>query len=134
MACVLVIEDNKDNRELMVYLLKYFGHKTVAAPDGEAGIDAVAHGNDRPDLIICDIHMPKMDGYRVAEQLKRNPDYREIPLVAVTSSAMVGDGERILSYGFDGYMTKPIDPETFVNQLEKYMPRNYEVAAGESSS
>ena len=73
--------------------------------------------------------MPKMDGYEVAEQLKGNPEYREIPLVAVTSSAMVGDGERILSYGFDGYMTKPIDPATFVKQLEEYMPQDFELAA-----
>ncbi|GLQ89969.1 response regulator [Dyella flagellata] len=131
MACVLVIEDNKDNRELMVYLLKYFGHRTLVAPDGEAGIDTVAHGEDRPDLIVCDIHMPKMDGYEVAKQLKGHPEHREIPLIAVTSSAMVGDGQRILCHGFDGYMTKPIDPATFVQQLEEFMSKDIETPAGD---
>ena len=120
MARILVIEDNPDNLELMTYLLKAFGHETVSAEDGEQGM-AVAQ-SQRFELIVCDIHLPKLDGYQVALQLKSNPALASLPLVAVTAFAMVGDRDRILSAGFDDYITKPIAPEHFVSQLERLLP------------
>lgn len=74
-----------------------------------------------PDLIVCDIHLPKMDGYEVARQVKGNPVTSSIPLVAVTALAMVGDRDKVLAAGFDGYLAKPIVPKRFVEQLESYL-------------
>lgn len=119
MARILVIEDNPDNLELMTYLLKAFGHATLTAGDGEAGI--VAALAERPDLIVCDVHLPKADGYAVAKRLKADAELAAVPLIAVTALAMVGDRDRVLAGGFDGYLTKPIDPQAFVGQLESYL-------------
>jgi two-component system cell cycle response regulator len=103
----------------MLYLLGAFGHATSSAGDGETGLARALE--DLPDLIVCDVQLPKLDGYEVARRLKSDPGCRAIPAVAVTALAMVGDRERILKAGFDGYLTKPIDPETFVQQVEAYL-------------
>jgi len=118
-ARILVIEDNTANLDLMIYLLQAFGHTTYAAEDGQAGLEkASAH---HPDLIICDVHMPKIDGYGVVRQLKQDPALRDVPVIAVTALAMVGDRDRVLQSGFDGYLAKPIDPETFIRQINPYL-------------
>ena len=119
MARVLVVEDQAENLELMVYLLQAFGHQTLTAGNGAEGVAAVSR--DHPDLVIMDLQMPVMDGYEAARLLKADPAVATIPLVAVTAYAMVGDRERIMACGFDGYMTKPIDPQTFVRELERYL-------------
>lgn len=74
-----------------------------------------------PDLVVCDIHLPRLDGYGVASQLKSDPSLRHIPLIAVTALAMAGDHERVLKAGFDAYITKPIDPQSFVKQIESHL-------------
>jgi CheY-like chemotaxis protein len=119
-ARILVVEDNGANRALMVYLLKAFGYKTFEAVDGKRGLDIAR--NERPELIICDVHLPKLDGYGVVDQLKRDVALRDIPVVAVTALAMVGDRIKILAAGFDGYISKPIEPETFVAQVGAFLP------------
>jgi two-component system cell cycle response regulator len=119
MARVLIIEDHPDNLELMSYLLSTFGHCVLAEKDGAAGLKAVRR--EHPDLIICDIHLPVMDGYEVARQLKSDADLSIIPLVAVTALAMVGDRDKGLKAGFDGYIDKPIDPEQFLGQVESFL-------------
>jgi two-component system cell cycle response regulator len=119
-ARVLIIEDNQANLELMIYLLDAFGYDTLNGHDGEEGLRIAMR--DRPDLIVCDIQMPKVDGYDVARLIKADPALRDTPLVAVTAFAMVGDREKMLVAGFDGYLAKPIDPAGFVPQLETYLP------------
>ena len=116
---ILVIEDNPVNLELMTDLLEAFGFIVIAALDGARGIDLVRQ--EKLDLIICDVQMPGIDGYEVAYYLKRDPMLRRIPLVAVTALAMVGDREKVLAAGFDGYIDKPISPELFRNQVEGFM-------------
>lgn len=116
MARILVIEDNPENLELMTYLLKAFGHATSNATDGVAGV-ALAR-SARPDIVICDVHLPGLDGYGVARELRRETAGARIPLVAVTALAMAGDRDKVFAAGFDGYIAKPIDPETFVMQVE----------------
>lgn len=103
----------------MVYLLKAFGHTPLAASGGEDGLKKIKE--ELPDLIICDVQMPHIDGYQVANYLKQDPQLRKIPLLAVTAFAMVGDRDNMLAAGFDGYISKPIDPETFVRDIEKFM-------------
>lgn len=126
MANILVIEDNAENRELMTYLLQAFGHATTDVIDGEAGLADLAR--QAPDLIVCDIHLPGIDGYEVARQVRRQPRYGAIPLVAVTALAMVGDRDKVLSSGFDGYISKPIDPRKFVEQVEGFLPADRRLA------
>ena len=119
MARVLVIEDNAANLELMTYLLVAFGHTTLTASKGFEGLEIAQH--ERPDIIVCDIQLPDIEGYEIARQLKNDTTLRGIPLIAVTALAMVGDRDRILATGFDGYISKPIVPETFIPQLEAFM-------------
>ncbi|AKU21758.1 EAL domain-containing protein [Massilia sp. MB5] len=119
-ARILIIEDNPTNMELMVYLLRAFGYTPLMAHDGEEGVAAARR--ERPDLIICDVHLPKLDGYGVVAELKQDPELCTIPALAVTALAMVGDRERLLAAGFDGYIGKPIEPDTFVSQIESFLP------------
>jgi two-component system cell cycle response regulator len=116
---ILIIEDHVDNLELMSYLLRAFGYATVAAIDGITGLD-MARSEDM-DLILCDIQLPGIDGLEVARRLKRDARLRLVPLVAITAMAMVGDRERVLAAGFDGYIPKPISPETFVSSVEAFL-------------
>jgi|SRR5581483_32337 len=117
---ILVIEDNEANLELMVYLLRAFGYAAIPARDGEEGLAAAAA--KRPALVLCDVQLPGLDGYGVLRRLKANPQLRDVPVVAVTALAMSGDRERILEAGFQGYLSKPVDPETFVERLLPYLP------------
>ena len=119
MPRILLVEDNPANLELMSYLLGSFGYHAATATDGRAGLDAA--WGETFDLIVCDVHMPGIDGYEVARRLKADPALRKVPLVAVTALAMVGDRDKVLAAGFDGYIAKPIDPETFVRQVEAYL-------------
>jgi CheY-like chemotaxis protein len=121
-ATILLVEDNPTNLSLMEYLLRAFGHTTLSAIDGEKGV-ALAR-ETLPDLILMDLHMPTLDGFDAAIQIKAVPALRHVPVVAVTASAMVGDRDKILSRGFDGYIAKPITPETFVAQVESFLPRH----------
>jgi CheY-like chemotaxis protein len=118
MARILIIEDNPANLELMVYLLKAFGHVPVTARDGAEGL---ALAGERPDLILCDIQLPDVDGWELARRMRADPALAAVPLVAVTALAMVGDRDRVLQAGFDGYLSKPIEPETFVSSVESFL-------------
>jgi two-component system cell cycle response regulator len=115
----LVIEDNPTNLQLALYLLQAFGHSVSGSRDGTEGIEMARQ--HKPDLILLDIHMPKMDGYEVASRLRHDPQCRHIPIVGVTALAMVGDREKLLSSGFDGYISKPIDPESFVDKVQSFL-------------
>lgn len=119
-ARILIIEDNPANLELMSYLLHAFGHDILTACDGQEGLEAARR--ESPDLIICDVELPTIDGMEVARSLKSDSALRWIPLVAVTAFAMVGDRDRVLAAGFDGYIPKPIAPEKFIGQVELFLP------------
>jgi two-component system cell cycle response regulator len=103
----------------VVYLLQAFGHDVHGARDGAEGVEIARQ--HRHDLILLDIHMPKMDGYEVAQRLRKDPDCYAIPIVAVTALAMVGDREKLLTSGFNGYISKPIDPETFASRVQAFL-------------
>lgn len=118
-ARILVVEDNPESLALMTYLLRYAGYTPDAAEDGERGL-AAARKNP-PDLVVMDVQMPTLDGYQAAAAMKSDPGLRHTPIVAVTAYAMVGDRERIMRAGFDGYITKPIDVETFVGRIEAFL-------------
>jgi two-component system cell cycle response regulator len=118
-ARILIIEDNEPNLELMRYLLEAHGYSPSVARDGEEGLELIR--TERPDLTICDLHIPKLDGFEVGRTVKSDPQLRNLPMVAVTALAMVGDREKVLSAGFDGYIAKPITPEKFVSEVERFL-------------
>ena len=119
-ARILIVEDNPANLELMTYLLQAFGHTVLTAETGLDGLEMTRR--EHPDLVVCDVQLPDVDGCEIARRLRSDPVSRAIPLVAVTALAMVGDRGRILAAGFNGYLPKPIDPETFVRQIEAFLP------------
>ena len=119
MARILIIEDNPANVELMSFLLGAYGHTPLAATDGPRGVAAAR--SERPDLIACDVNLPGMDGYAVLAALKTEASLAGVPILAVTALAMAGDREKVLAAGFDGYISKPIEPESFVAELEAFL-------------
>lgn len=118
-AKVLIVEDNDQNRYLFSFLLQNAGYEVVQAIDGRAGIETAT--NIKPDLILLDIQLPDIDGYQVAKSMRANRGLHSTPIVAVTSYAMVGDREKTISAGCSGYIEKPIDPGTFVKEIEQYL-------------
>jgi CheY-like chemotaxis protein len=127
-ARILIIEDHPDNMELMVCLLEAFGYAVLSALSGEAGMKTAF--KELPDLIICDVHLPNIDGYGVLAYLKGEPALRSTPVIAVTALAMVGDRQKLLNAGFNGYLSKPIEPEAFVPQVEKFIPASLRASTG----
>lgn len=119
MARVLVIEDNAINLELMCAMLQAWQHEVLLATDGAAGL-ALAR-RERPDLILCDLQMPGMDGHAVAQALCADPLLRRIPRLAVTALARNADRDAALASGFDGVFTKPIDPARFMAGLQTFL-------------
>lgn len=116
---IVLIEDNEQNLYLATFLLERSNFKVFAARTGPEGIELA--GRIQPDLVILDIQLPQMDGYTVARELRKNPALRDVPIVAVTSYAMVGDRERTLEAGCTGYIEKPINPDTFKTEIEKLL-------------
>ncbi|MBN2530911.1 MAG: response regulator [Deltaproteobacteria bacterium] len=121
---LLIIEDNAANFYMMRFLLEHGGFTVMGAETGKKGIDAALRC--RPRAILLDIQLPEMDGYAVAEELQRHPELARIPIIAVTSYAMVGDRERILAAGATGYIEKPINPDTFVAEIIQYLSNDRE--------
>lgn len=119
-AKILLIEDNPQNRYLATFLLSRHGYEIVEAESGPRGLELAAE--ILPDLILLDIQLPGMDGHAVARALKSDPALKSIPIIAVTSYAMVGDRERSVAAGAEGYIEKPINPETFVSEVERFLP------------
>lgn len=113
----LLIEDNEQNRYLVTFLLKQHGYHVVAAANGQAALSALS--GFVPDVILLDIQLPGMDGYDVARLLRGLASLRNTPIIAVTSYAMVGDREKSIEAGCNGYIEKPIDPETFIREIEQ---------------
>jgi two-component system cell cycle response regulator DivK len=114
---ILLIEDNEQNRYLVTFLLERHGYEVMAVADGARGIEAAQ--TMMPALILLDIQLPKMDGYAVARALRTIEALRDTPIVAVTSYAMMGDREKALASGCTGYIEKPINPATFVAEVER---------------
>jgi CheY-like chemotaxis protein len=119
-ARIVLIEDHPDNMELMAYLLKAAGYNYRCATDGAQGLELIR--DERPDLVVCDLQMPVMDGFQVVRHLRDDESLCHTPIVAVTAQSMPGDRQKVLRAGFDGYFSKPIEPHTFVTQLENWLP------------
>jgi two-component system cell cycle response regulator DivK len=117
---IAIIEDNVANLELVRYLLAHSGYEMMMARDGSQGMALIV--KERPHLVICDLQMPGMDGYQVLAQLRAHHDVAGTPIIAVTAFSMPHDAQQVMTAGFDGYISKPIEPETFVAQIEAFLP------------
>jgi two-component system, cell cycle response regulator len=115
---VLVVEDNKASSDLMAYLLRAAGNRVMTCTDGADAITIA--GREHPRVIVMDLQLEHMSGLEAAAVLDANPDLRAIPRVAVTAYAMVGDRDRVLKAGFNGYIAKPIEPTTFAAQIKAF--------------
>jgi CheY-like chemotaxis protein len=117
MKTVLVVEDNRDNLQIITYALRHAGYAVIAAENGEDGVDlAIAQ---RPFFIVMDINLPGIDGIEATKRIRASEVDGSIPIVAITSYAMKGDREKILAAGCNGYFEKPFDPMTIVAQIHK---------------
>lgn len=118
MKKILLIEDNEQNAYLLTYLLEKKGYSVSRAADGAYGLELALENT--PDLVLLDIQLPVMDGYAVASRLRAMECMARVPIIAVTSYAMPGDREKALLSGCNGYIEKPINPDTFVEEMERY--------------
>jgi len=119
MKRILIVEDNEKNMYLISFLLKKNGYEVLEAWTGEEGVELAI--KERPDLIIMDIQLPGIDGLEATKRIRESEADGKIPIVALTSYAMTGDREKALNAGCTGYLEKPIDPETFIGEIEKHL-------------
>jgi two-component system cell cycle response regulator DivK len=116
---ILVIEDNEQNLYLVTFILEKYDYQVIQARNGIDGIKAAR--DEKPDMILLDIQLPIMDGYSVARELRKIQELNMTQIIAVTSYAMPGDREHALEAGCTGYIEKPINPDTFITQIEGYL-------------
>ena len=119
MKRILVIEDNETNIYLIGFILKKNGYEVIEARSGEEGVEFAV--KEKPDLILMDIQLPGIDGLETTKRIRKLEADRKTPIVALTSYAMTGDREKSLAAGCTGYIEKPINPDTFMGEIEKYL-------------
>lgn len=112
---VLVVDDEPDNLEVVAETLEFRGAKVITAPNGKEGLDAL--GDFPANLILSDLSMPVMNGWQMRAQIKRYPNMSEVPVLALSAHAIAGDKERALEAGFDGYITKPVNIHTLLDDI-----------------
>jgi CheY-like chemotaxis protein len=129
--CVVIIDDEPDNLDLVVETLTVYRVTVHSSNDGEKGIEIVKTVNT--NLILLDLSMPDVDGWEVHRRIREMPAMSTVPIVAMTAHAMVGDKERVMAAGFDGYMTKPIRVPNLVNDIRAAIEEsNHDEASNDS--
>lgn len=119
MKRVLVVEDNETNLYLIRFILKKNGFEVIEARKGVEGVKLAA--TEKPDLIMMDIQLPDINGLEVTKKIRASDAGSEVPIIALTSYALAGDREKALAAGCKGYIEKPINPETFMAEVKKYL-------------
>ena len=117
--CILVVEDQEDNRQILRDLLGNAGFDLVEAENGEQALAALA--SRRPDLILMDIQLPIVDGYEATRRIRADPEMKSIPIIAVTSYALTGDEAKALAAGCNAYVTKPYSPRVLLAKVLEYV-------------
>lgn len=116
---VALVEDNRSIRNLVEVLLSEAGHEAVIFRDGIEALPGIAEAD--PDLVLLDLRLPEIDGFEILRQLRRDPRTEKLRIVAFTAQAMFGDRERVMAAGFDGYMSKPVEPEAFAEAVDGFL-------------
>ncbi len=119
MKRILVVEDNGTNMYLIRFILKKSGYEVIEAMEGAVGVDLAI--KEKPDLVIMDLQLPDIDGLEATKRIRASEANSDIPIIALTSFAMAGDREKALAAGCTGYIEKPIDPDTFIAEIAKYL-------------
>lgn len=119
MKRILVIEDNETNMYLIGFILRKNSHEVIEARTGEEGVELAI--KDKPDLVLMDIQLPGIDGLEATRRIRKSEADNELPIITLTSYAMTGDREKSLAAGCTGYIEKPINPDTFMSEIEKYL-------------
>ena len=120
MKRILVVEDNETNLYLIRFILEKSGLEVIEARNGAEGVELAV--KEKPDLIIMDLQLPDIDGLEATRRIRASEADSEIPIIALTSYAMAGDREKALAAGCNGYIEKPINPETFIAEVGQYLP------------
>lgn len=123
---ILVVEDEPDGLEVAVTLLEMYGAEVLTATNGQEGLEVVRR--EHPKFVISDLSMPEMSGWEMVHMIKNDRSIMDIPVIALTAHAMTGDRERALAAGFHNYLSKPLRPQTFINDLLKLVADTPEIA------
>lgn len=121
-ARILVVEDNPDNRTLLLDLLTSLNYEVLESVDGKDGVEKAI--SEKPDLILMDLSLPQKDGWQATKEIKANPDTKDIPVIALTAHAMVGDKKRALDAGCNDYISKPIDMMDLIKKVQEHLNQN----------
>lgn len=119
MKKILVVEDNEKNMYLMSFILTKSGYEVIKCGSGEDAVETAI--KEKPDLVIMDVQLPGIDGLEATKRIRASEADGKLPIIAVTSYAMTGDKERVLAAGCNGYIEKPINPETFLAEIQRYL-------------
>jgi two-component system cell cycle response regulator DivK len=118
---ILIVEDNEKNRRLVRDVLQFKGYQTIETETGEEGVELAR--SRQPALVLMDIQLPGIDGITALRRLRDDPSTQAIRVMAVTASAMTQDRQKILSAGFDGYQSKPINVKAFLEAVQELLAR-----------
>lgn len=119
MPRILVVEDNDESRDALTRRLERRGFDVLHAADGRVGVDLAR--SEKPDLILMDLNMPEVDGWEATRRIKAEPQLKEVPVIALTAHAMIGDRERALEAGCTDYHAKPIEFPKLLAQIESVL-------------
>ncbi|MFZ0630529.1 MAG: response regulator [Acidobacteriaceae bacterium] len=121
---ILIADDRASSRELLRTVLQRAGYEVLEAEDGEQALAQARSGH--PDLVLLDLQMPELDGFGVLAELRGDPRFKDLPILALTASAMRGDREKILEAGFTEYLAKPAGPDTLRETVARLLRRSRE--------
>ena len=118
---VLVADDDADNREIAAQILEVKGYNVVLATNGDEALNMIT--TEKPDVVMMDLSMPKFSGWDAIKRLKADPELKSIPIIAFTAHAMSGDREKVMTAGFDDYITKPCTPTEIAAIVAKHLKK-----------
>lgn len=116
---VQIVEDDSDNMDIYTTVLEHAGYRVIQSVDGRSAVEMAL--SERPDVILMDIAMPRMDGLEATRTLRKNPTTAHVPIVALTAFALEGDRERIMEAGCSAYMTKPAEPRAVLLEVRRWL-------------
>jgi len=119
MKRILIVEDNEDNMYLIGFIVRKRGYEVIEARNGQEGVELAL--KEKPDLILMDIQLPDFDGLETTRRIRKSDADGNVPIIALTSYAMAGDRQKALKSGCNGYIEKPINPDTIMAEIEKYL-------------
>lgn len=119
MGRILYVEDNEQNMRLVRKILVHAGHELLEAPNGQSGLEVALR--ERPDLILMDVNLPDIDGLEATARLRNMPQVARIPIIALTANAMVGDREKALQAGCNGYLPKPVSRADLLTTVAEFL-------------